>query len=286
MLNTSLRTPSIVEPLADRSRREVEELLDSDPIVNAALRARLAAADSLNPAVLGGQVIGIRRRGVLSAGVFNGGNLLPIGGDPAAWDGLAREVAGGRRVCTSIVGRSEAVAAMWDVLNRSWGPARAHRPDQPLLLIDDVSLLPPGDARVHPIAAHDSEAYVAAAAAMFYEELGVSPLRDRGGSAYRRRVGGLIAAGHAFGIVEDGRVLFKADLGAVSPHTCQLQGVWVSPDLRGHGLGTAALAAVIRSALALAPSVSLYVNAFNEPARRMYRRLGMEQVATLSTILF
>jgi predicted GNAT family acetyltransferase len=46
------------------------------------------------------------------------------------------------------------------------------------------------------------------------------------------------------------------------------------------------LAAVLARALTLAPTVSLYVNDFNEPARRMYRRLGMRQVATLSTVLF
>jgi hypothetical protein len=286
MLNTSLRGPSVVEWLTDRSRRELEELLDADPIVNAALRARLGIADSLNPSVLGGQLLGARRRGVLVGAAFHGGNLLPIGGDEMAWESLAREVGDSRRVCTSIVGRAEAVGGMWDVLSRSWGQARAHRPDQPLLVIDDPALLPTGDRRVRSVVAAEAEAYVAASAAMFEEELGVSPLRDRGGTAYRRRVGALIAARHAYGIVEAGRVIFKADLGAVSPATCQLQGVWVAPELRGGGLGTQALATVIRHALTLAPTVSLYVNSFNEPARRMYRRLGMEQLATLATILF
>jgi predicted GNAT family acetyltransferase len=32
--------------------------------------------------------------------------------------------------------------------------------------------------------------------------------------------------------------------------------------------------------------VSLYVNDFNQPAQRMYARLGLQQVATLSTVLF
>jgi uncharacterized protein len=287
MLESSLRGPSLVEPLADRSRREVEDLLNLDPLVNAALSARLGAANSLVPAVLGGQVIGVRRRGALVGAVFNGGNVLPIGGDPSAWEVLAREVASTRRLCSSIVGRCEAVDAMWQILGRGWGPARALRPDQPLLVVDDAKGLPLGDPRVRPIRASEADAYLTAAAAMFHEELGVSPLRERGGATYRRRIGALIAAGHAFGIVDDdGRIVFKADLGAVSAHTCQLQGVWVAPGLRGCGLGTAALAGVIRHALTLAPTVSLYVNGFNVPARRMYDRLGMRQVATLSTILF
>jgi predicted GNAT family acetyltransferase len=287
MLGSSSPGPSSVEPLADRSRRELEDLLDLDPIVNAALSARLDAANSLVPGVLGGQIIGVRRRGALVAAVFNGGNVLPIGGDPAAWEVLAAEIASSRRLCTSIVGRNEAVAAMWQVLARSWGPARAVRPDQPLLVIDDPRMLPAGDVRVRAIRAEESEAYLLAAAAMFHEELGISPLRERGGATYRRRIGALIAARHAFGIVDEaGRILFKADLGAISAHTCQLQGVWVTPSLRGRGLGTAALASVVRHALTIAPTVSLYVNGFNEPARRVYDRLGMEQIATLSTVLF
>jgi predicted GNAT family acetyltransferase len=62
--------------------------------------------------------------------------------------------------------------------------------------------------------------------------------------------------------------------------------VWVRPQFRGRGIGRAALAVVLRHALTLAPTVSLYVNDFNTPARRMYDRLGLRQVATLSTVLF
>ena len=36
----------------------------------------------------------------------------------------------------------------------------------------------------------------------------------------------------------------------------------------------------------LAPTASLYVNEFNRPAQRLYARLGLRPVATLSTVLF
>ena len=267
---------------------EVSRLLDEDPFVNVALASRLTAARSLTPAVLGGPMVGVRDRdGSLTAAVFNGGNLLPVGGDRDAWAQLARAVGDSRRCCTSIVGRAEAVAAMWPTLKTAWGAAREIRSEQPLLMIDNSPALPAGDPQVRRIRPDESERYLRAAAAMFTEELGISPLLERNGVAYRRRIGALIAAGYAFGLVDDdGRILFKADVGALSSHTCQIQGVWVRPELRGQGIGTTALAAVIRHALELAPSVSLYVNYFNEPARRMYDRLGMRQVATLSTVLF
>ena len=194
-----------------------------------------------------------------------------------------------RRPCTSIVGRADAVRAIWAVLAPAWGPARTVRAAQPLLVIDAASCPPGGDPRVRVIRPDELAAYLPAAAAMFSEELGVSPLvGDAGGGIeYRRRVAGLIRDRRAFGILDaDGSVLFKADIGAVSEHTCQLQGVWVRPDARGQGIGTAALPTVLQHALTLAPTVSLYVNDFNLAARRMYARLGMREVATLSTVLF
>ena len=42
--------------------------------------------------------------------------------------------------------------------------------------------------------------------------------------------------GRAFARIEDGRVVFKAEIGAVTPAACQVQGVWVAPELRGQGL--------------------------------------------------
>jgi len=180
------------------------------------------------------------------------------------------------------------VTAMWTVLEPRWGPARAIRHGQPLLALhrgDEIAAKP--DRRVRVMHPDDLGRYLPAAAAMFEEELGISPFAGRNGGSYRRRVENLLAAGRSFGIADRaGRMEFKADIGAVTDRTCQLQGVWVRPDLRGKGLGTAALAAVLGHALRLAPSVSLYVNDFNAAARRMYANVGMHQVATLKTVLF
>jgi predicted GNAT family acetyltransferase len=122
---------------------------------------------------------------------------------------------------------------------------------------------------------------------MFTEEVGVSPLGPDGGSAYRARVAELIDARRSFARIEDGRVVFKAEIGSVTPHACQVQGVWVRPDRRGRGLAEAGMAAVVAEALrTIAPVVSLYVNDFNLPARAAYRRVGFAEVATSASILF
>lgn len=279
-----------VDTVTATTRVELERLVAEDPVVNAVVASRLAAYRSFDPVRFGGVILGSRsaESGRLTGAAFNGGNLLPIGGAEADWQALAAHVVAAPRVCTSIVGRAHAVGAMWDALEPHWGPARAIRDEQPMLEIargDGLAVRP--DPRLRLMHPDDIERYLPAAAAMFTEELGISPFSGRSGGTYRQRVESLLATGRAFGVVDrDGRMAFKADIGALTDATCQLQGVWVRPDLRGRGLGTAALAGVVHHALRLAPSVSLYVNDFNTAARRMYAKLGMRQIATLTTVLF
>jgi hypothetical protein len=131
------------------------------------------------------------------------------------------------------------------------------------------------------------ETLLPACIAMFTEEIGVSPLAGDGGALYRARVAELVTQGRAYARIEDGRVLFKAEVGAATSSVCQVQGVWVDPELRGRGLsvgGTAAVAALARAEVA--PVVSLYVNDFNTAARRAYERVGFRQVGTFTSVLF
>lgn len=276
-----------VEQLDDAHRAELTELVRTDAVVNAVLDSRLDALSSISPHRFGGSVLGVRNgSGDLAGAAFYGGNLLPVGGGADEWDALARYLATRPRTCSSIVGPYQAVRRLWSGLAQVWGPYRAVRQNQPLLQLDAIDLVDSRDARVRLVRPDELDAYVPAAAAMFTEELDVSPYDCVGGAEYRARVAGLIRDRRALAILEDGQVIFKADIGAVSRSTCQVQGVWVRPDTRGQGVGTAAMGSVLAHALTLAPTVSLYVNDFNLPARRMYATLGMREVGTLRTVLF
>lgn len=270
--------------LTDRDLPDLLALVERDPVVNAVLAARLDACGTLVPHLLGGVTVGVRRDDELIGACFSGGNLMPVGGDESVWPLLAQFVANRPRVCSSVVGRADAVTAFWTVLSRRWR-ARAVRASQPLLVLDRAPGVAP-DPQVRPVRRTEIERYLPAAAAMFTEELGVSPYESQGGASFRARMAELVDAERAFALTDHrGQVVFKAEIGAVSRHTVQVQGVWVRPDLRRHGIGTACLASVVAHGLALAPTVSLYVNDFNVPARRVYGKLGMRQHATLSTVL-
>jgi predicted GNAT family acetyltransferase len=124
----------------------------------------------------------------------------------------------------------------------------------------------PIDRRVRRVTLDQWDAYTDAAVKMYTEEIGVSPVQGSP-AGYRFYVRQLISSGRAFGILEGNRVLFKADLGSVSGSVCQVQGVWLEPELRGRGLAAPAMAAVVQLARTVVPTVSLYVNDYNLPAR-------------------
>jgi uncharacterized protein len=190
------------------------------------------------------------------------------------------------RNCSSIVGRSEAVLALWDRLAPAWGNARDVRPNQPLLLATAPPAVP-ADPAVRLVREDEIDLLFPAAVAMYSEEVGVSPLADGGGRAYRERVGDLVRGGRAYARFDAGRVVFKAELAVVTRHTAQVQGVWVAPEWRGRGLGTRGMAAVVRDTLRrVAPTVTLYVNDYNHAARHVYERCDFRQIGSLATVLF
>jgi uncharacterized protein len=218
-----------------------------------------------------------------------GANLIPFaapGAERVAAVAFAERARRAGRRCSTIVGPAASVAPLWELLSPHWGPARDHRPRQPLLAIEGPPAVA-AEPRVRPVRPAELETLLPAAIAMFTEEVGVSPLRADGGAGYRARVAELIRAGQSLAWIEDGRVIFKAEIGAVSRAACQIQGVWVAPSHRGRGIGTAGTAAVVDYArAAIAPVVSLYVNDFNAPARSSYARVGFREVGRYASVLF
>jgi len=178
------------------------------------------------------------------------------------------------------------VAPMWRALEPAWGGARDVRPSQPLMAIDSPALVE-RDPLVRRVRPEELDILLPASIAMFTEEVGVSPVAADGGVLYRARVTELVQAGRSFARIEDGKVVFKAEVGAATKVACQIQGVWVEPSRRGQGVSVAGMAAVVEECRStIAPVVSLYVNDFNEPARRAYEHVGFSTVGTFMSVLF
>src|SRR5690606_7114701 len=241
-----LRT-SASRVLDDSDRDEVLALLDSDPVANVFVASRVRSV-GLNPSRLGGQMWGFGPRGGLVSLCYAGANLVPINAGPEAVHAFADRARKQGRRCSSIVGPAEAVAQLWERLEPHWGRARAIRWAQPVMVTSRRPPVP-ADPLVRRVRPDEFDILLPACVAMFTEEVGVSPNLGDGGALYRRRVSELIRIGRSYARIEDGRVVFKAEIGAVTPQACQIQGVWVHPELRGRGYAVAGMAAVVEAAL-------------------------------------
>lgn len=271
--------------LADRDRAAALEVCAEDPVANVFVESRIRAL-GLDPGRLGAQIWGFEQAGRLVSLCYAGANLVPVQATPAAIGAFADQALRQGRRCSSLVGPSRAVRELWGMLRPYWGPARDVRTAQPLMAIDTPPLVTP-DPAVCRVRSDELDILLPASIAMFTEEVGVSPLTGDGGASYRARVAELVRTGRAFARIEDGKVIFKAEVGAATAQACQVQGVWVRPEYRGRGLAAPGMAAVVELARAsISPVVSLYVNDFNTPARATYKRAGFTEVGEFMSVLF
>lgn len=282
-----MSAPPLFRPLGGRAVSvvrdavSVRQVLHEDPVAACMVAARVAE-HGIDPRAMGGELW--TRRHPLDSLCFAGANLIPLRGALADLRAFADQALGTARRCSSLVGRTDLVMPMWDRLTRGWGPARDVRDQQPLLAMDSHPSCVP-DPGVRRVKADELDAYLVAAVDMFIGEVGIDPRSGDGGRGYRRRVAALIASGRAYARFEQGRVVFKAEIGSQSPAVGQIQGVWVHPEWRGHGLGTAGTAAVAEAVVNSGRIVSLYVNSYNTVARAAYARVGFREVGTFATVL-
>jgi predicted GNAT family acetyltransferase len=269
--------------LGEADAAAVSRVLDAAPIAAAQVAERVNAAGPswrFDARIFG---YGTGRR--LESVCWSGANLIPVLATQPAAAAFAEVAGAHRRTCSSLVGDADAVLEMWQHLADSWGPARDVRPCQPLLVTSrppDV----PADPTVRLVRPHETRLLFPAAVAMYTEEVGISPLAADGGRDYSSRISELVRARRAYAKFVGNTVVFKAELAVVTRHTAQVQGVWVAPEWRGQGIGRGAMAAVVRDALRrVAPTVSLYVNDYNTPARRLYERCGFIRTGTFATVL-
>jgi uncharacterized protein len=274
-----------IRQLGESERTAVERVLDRDPYAGAQIAERVAA-HGLNWWRSDGRVFGYGPGGRIESIVWSGAHLVPVCANPAATAAFAEVLGAETRICSSIIGRADAVLDLWDRLGGSWGPARDVRENQPLLIAERDPLIAP-DPAVRLVRPNEVDQLFPAAVAMYAEEVGVSPLLDDGGRGYRRRIAELVKGKRAYARFDGDRVVFKAELAIVTGRTAQVQGVWVDPEYRGRGLAAPAMAAVTRDALRrVSPTVSLYVNDYNVAARRVYARCGFVSAGAFATVLF
>ena len=260
-------------------------LASQDPVANVFVIHR-AETTNLEPRWLGGEMWGKFEGGELVAACHVAANLVPVEADPDDAVDFADAALARRRTASTIVGPQDAVRPFWERVAPDWGRPRDVRWDQRHLAISAAPLVEP-DPFVRPSLRADLGVLYPACVAMYTEEVGISPEAGGGSDLYRARVLQLVNRSWSFARYDDGQLVFKAEVACATRDAAQIQGVWVPPHLRGQGLATAGMAAVVEQVRAtIAPNVSLYVNDWNEAARAVYERVGFVETDRFATIMF
>ena len=222
----------------------------------------------------------------LVALIVHGVLVHVLHGDEPSSRKLGQLVLRRRQMVTMVSGRREPVLALAEaLLPRGASP----RSEQAQILMQRLGPMEPPveglPASFRKARMTDLHQVLAATLAMHEEEMG-SPNTDEDVDSLMRA---------AYAKIQDSRswictgensdaIDFKATIGTPTASGAQLEGIWTAPDRRGQGLAKRCLRGLCAELSREFPLLSLTVGAENEPALRLYRSLGFEEVMPWATV--
>jgi RimJ/RimL family protein N-acetyltransferase len=271
----------LLESLSRVARMEVAGYLSRRPYENVFLQ--WIVEGGLGTATAYESVVIWRAYNRLVAGVaFFGPQIVLTADDVSAIDAFAFE-ARERAPARMIVGPRHIANHFWARVKSWYRTPTIVRAAQPLYALDR----PPAGGDEPPVRqgrASDLDIIAANSAQMMVGELGYDPRDHR--TNFMQGIARIIERGWWWVWIEDGELRFQCNIGSRTAQTAQIQGVWTPPQFRGRGYATRAMRAICRHLLNDIPTLSLYVNDFNEPAMALYERVGFERVGEFATYLF
>ena len=138
-------------------------------------------------------------------------------------------------------------------------------------------------AELRPARVEELELVMPVQAELAFAESGVNPL-DVDPQGFRERCLRRIKQGRTWVVVENGLLVFKADVVSKTSEVNYLEGIWVREDQRNKNVGASFMAELMRRLLENTKSICLLVNETNKWAHGFYRKCGFNFRATYETI--
>ena len=138
-------------------------------------------------------------------------------------------------------------------------------------------------AELRPARVEELELVMPVQAELAFAESGVNPL-EVDPQGFRERCLRRIEQGRTWVVVENGVLIFKADVISKTPEVNYLEGIWLREDRRNKNAGTRFMSDLMRRLLEDTKSICLLVNETNEWAQGFYRKCGFHFRATYETI--
>ena len=118
---------------------------------------------------------------------------------------------------------------------------------------------------------------------MAFEESGINPM-DVDPEGFRARCSRRIQQGRTWVVIENGTLMFKADLISETDDVAYIEGVWVNPERRRSKFGLHCMSQLADLLFKDKKSICLLVNERNTGAHNFYRKAGYEFRGIYDTI--
>jgi predicted GNAT family acetyltransferase len=273
--------PLIVEELRAEQEAEVMEFLGERPTHTFGMAGFIRSNGLVSPHNHGSFYACRDKDGQLQGVALIGRYILLETRSDAAIEAFAH-LAQDCRSAHMLLGEQEKVETFWDfyadggqagrrycrelLFEQRW-PVEVREPVSALRLatLDDLDLVVPAHAQTA------------------FDESGIDPLKENP-QGFRERCARRIEQGQTWVWVDEGRLIFKAEVLTDTPEAAYLEGVWVDPAERGKGVGLRCMSQLTRELLSRTRSVCLLVNERFQAAQRFYKKAGYKFVSHYDTI--
>lgn len=289
MLSLEMQTPPSIRPaagyvqvkaLTEVNRAETLEFLAARSI-HTVYMAGLICDNGLVSPHNRGSFYGCRDANGNLAGVALIGHITAIEtADDAALEMFAR-LAQQYGEAHAILGESQMVSQFWNYYAPAGQQMRLACRETLFAQSWPVEMREPVNLRRATL--DDLEMVMPVHARMAFEECGVNPL-EKDPEGFRRRTARRIEQGRVWVLVENGRLIFKADVISETPGATYVEGVYVNPEERDKGYGLRCMSQLSRTLLQSTRAVCLLANEHNQSAHGLYHKAGYKISGLYDTI--
>lgn len=259
-----------VGPATEEEKGEIIKALSAPSLANIVMKGFICDNGLTNPQNRGRFHTYRNKQNELEGVALIGHTILFEAMNEAAIEAFAR-IAHGETSSHLLMGEHDAVQRFWNYY--------AHEKQSPRFVCPVLVLRRTEPFEVQQVPGlrlatrDDLEHVVCAQAAMALETSNVDPLK-KDARGFRERYLRRIDKKRVWVLMKNGRLVFKTDVIAEIPEATYIEGVYVSPEERGKGLGRSCLTGLGRIFLERTKAIFLFVERENSRTKSFYSNLG------------
>jgi uncharacterized protein len=273
---------SRVNELTEREREEVLNFLSVRP-VHTVVMASFINDNGLQSELNRGKFFGYRNgEGKLEGVALIGHSTLIEARSNDALKAFAHKARTSETPIHLIMSHGTAAEAFWNHYSDGLKAPRLTCVER-LFEVSFPFMVRNSEASIRPATMEELIPVAEAQAEVAFMECGVDPMKkDREG--FLNRVARRIEQGRVFVVFEGDKLVFKADIIAETDQVIYLEGIYVNPEYRGKGIGSACLSDLTLNLLNRVENVCLLSNVDFESAHKSYFKAGYKAKDQCTTL--